>query len=177
MMAGPAADAAAYRRVIGFWRPRGAGAAFSQWFMSDLTIGGVTYCCAEQYMMAEKARIFGDNDAHASIMATREPGEMQRLGRRVRGFDAARWDAEKYNIVLRATRAKFTGHLEGILTATDGAYLVEVSPYDRIWGVGSQSTVPGTWRGENLLGKALMQVRDEKIAEINRRALQRAGDP
>lgn len=33
---------------------------FSQWAMYPIAIDGQIYCCNEQYMMAEKARLFGE---------------------------------------------------------------------------------------------------------------------
>ena len=43
---------------------------------------------------------------------------------------------------------------------------MEASPRDRVWGIGMgaknpKATERGQWRGRNLLGDALMQVREE----------------
>ena len=51
------------------------------------------------------------------------------------------------------------------LLSTGNAVIVEASPVDRIWGIGlaaddERATNPLQWRGENLLGFALMEVRD-----------------
>ena len=53
---------------------------------------------------------------------------------------------------------------------TTGTTLVEASPYDKIWGIGLKSTSPlaqnrSTWKGTNLLGKILTEVRDELSTE------------
>src|SRR5687768_6100567 len=77
----------------------------SQWHLSDFTIDGVTYNCAEQFMMAEKARVFGDVDVLAEILATSSPGKQKALGRRVRGFDSAVWDSVCRGIVYQGSVA------------------------------------------------------------------------
>lgn len=151
------------RQITGFWKPQDNNGEFSQWYMSNFTVGGITYCCAEQYMMAEKARMFNDADSLRSILATQSPSRMRSLGRRVANFDAAQWDAGKYQIVLRATREKYTqsDRLRRKLLSTGDTYLVELSASDAIWGVRSTSANPARWRGQNLLGRALMDVRAE----------------
>lgn len=151
--------------MVLFWQPP---AVFGQWTESVFTVDGVTYGCAEQFMMAEKARLFNDEATRAKILATTLPREHKALGRTVRDFDAARWDAAGLEIVVRGNLAKFGQNpaMLAALLATGDKLLVEASPLDRIWGVGLRADDPrihdrATWRGENLLGEALMRVREE----------------
>jgi predicted NAD-dependent protein-ADP-ribosyltransferase YbiA (DUF1768 family) len=46
----------------------------SQWWPCTFTVHGIDYASAEHWMMAAKARLFGDGDARARILATRDPG-------------------------------------------------------------------------------------------------------
>jgi ribA/ribD-fused uncharacterized protein len=121
-------------------------------------------------MMAGKARLFGDDDALATVLATPDPRAAKAAGRRVRGFDGPRWHAAGYDVVVQGNLAKFSQHddLRDFLLATGGRVLVEASPSDRIWGVGlardhADTLVPSRWRGLNQLGFALMEVRDRLI--------------
>lgn len=139
---------------------------FSQWYEAPFTVGGVTYPTAEHWMMAEKARLFGDGQALERILAARTPGEAKKLGREVLGFDDDAWNAARWEIVVRGNEAKFgqNPELGTYLAATGDRVLVEASPVDRIWGIGlagddPKAENPEMWRGLNLLGFALMQVR------------------
>ena len=144
---------------------------FSQWYRSTFTEGAHTFSCAEQYMMHGKAVLFGDAEVAAQILAAAHPRQHKALGRKVRGFDDHVWKQERERIVLAGNRAKFTqdAELKALLLATKGTTLVEASPYDRIWGIGlaasdPRAQDPKTWRGQNLLGKLLTQLRDELLA-------------
>ncbi|MBJ6761754.1 NADAR family protein [Myxococcaceae bacterium JPH2] len=157
------------RKFTFFWRE---GSPFSQWHPSRFVVEGKTYGCAEQYMMAGKARLFGDAEHEAAILASGSPKRHKALGRKVRGFDAARWEQERERIVYEGNRAKFTQDptLLATLLKTAGTELVEASPLDRIWGVGLSEEDPriqdpSRWRGLNLLGKVLTQLRDDLLAE------------
>ncbi len=140
----------------------------SQWARSDFKLSGAAFTCAEQYMMWRKACLFGDELIAAKILAAREPHDHKRLGQAVRNFDQGVWDAHKFEIVLTGNRAKF-GQNAGLgrkLLATGEAILVEANPRDSIWGAGLAEDDPDIfdpekWRGENLLGHILMQVRQE----------------
>lgn len=140
---------------------------FSQWWKSGFLSYGVPYCCMEQYMMAQKAELFGDKEIQKQIIACDDPAEIKKLGRRVRKFDASVWDQAKYSIVLNGNWKKFSQNpqLRDFLLNTGDQILVEASPYDTIWGIGlsadQAAAGPQSWRGENLLGFALMEVRDE----------------
>jgi ribA/ribD-fused uncharacterized protein len=155
-----------------FWghRPRRDGAlsdaCFSQWWPARFTVDGQDYLHAEQFMMAHKAQLFGDDEMRARILATPEPAAVKALGREVRGFDEAAWSAARFDLVTRGNVAKFgqEPQLRAYLLATNDAVLVEASPTDRVWGIGlaaehEHAQQPARWRGLNLLGFALMRAR------------------
>lgn len=149
--------------MVLFWQPPGV---FGQWTESRFEVDGETYRCAEQYMMAEKARLFGDEEIRRKILASESPREHKALGREVRGFDAATWERERLAIVVRGNLAKFRQNpaMLAALLQTGARTMVEASPIDRIWGVGLRADDPrihdpALWRGLNLLGEALMEVR------------------
>ncbi len=140
---------------------------FSQWYEAAFTVDGQRYLTAEHFMMAEKARLFDDQQVRAQVLDAATPGEAKALGRQVRGFDEALWLEHRYAIVVRANEAKFAQNsdLGQFLRQTGSRILVEASPVDRIWGIGlaqddEKASNPNKWRGLNLLGFALMQVRD-----------------
>lgn len=143
---------------------------FSQWFERRFTIEGDSYATAEHWMMAEKARLFGDSDTLAKIIAAPDPGRAKALGRKVRGFEAAKWDVRKRDAVFIGNFAKFSQHTDILdyLLSTRGTVLVEASPRDAIWGIGlaannSAASDPTKWRGSNLLGFVLTAVREKLL--------------
>ena len=158
--------------IIYFWghtpNPKKMTAAcFSQWYDCYFEVDGIQYHTTEQYMMASKARLFGDEEVLNEIMAASHPHDYKKLGRKIRGFEQEPWDAKKYDIVVEGNKAKFGQNpdIGDFLLSTGDAILVEASPYDKIWGIGldRETALKGTveqWQGENLLGCALMDVRD-----------------
>ena len=125
-----------------------------------------TFPTAEHWMMAGKARLFGDEEIRAQILAAPTPGRAKALGRKVRGFTEEGWRANRSRIVTEGNVAKFGAHpdLRRFLLGTGDAILVEASPSDRIWGIGlaaddPRAADPRQWRGENLLGFALVEAR------------------
>ncbi len=152
-------------RFVFFWKPP---VVFGQWTRSNFEVDSVVYTHAEQFMMAEKARLFGDELMLRKIMASTDPSEQKKLGQAVRGFDEGVWVEQRIGIVVRGNHAKFSQSEKRLnsLLATDEKTLVEASPYDRIWGIGLRpddplAEQPSRWRGMNLLGQALMTVRDQ----------------
>lgn len=141
---------------------------FSQWFPCQFEENEIVYKTAEQYMMAEKARLFNDDATLAEIIQANDPKQAKSLGRNVKNFDSQIWDEQKYEIVRKANLLKFSQNEEfkDFLISTNDKILVEASPYDRVWGIGMLETDPKAenpllWNGDNLLGFALMEVRDE----------------
>jgi len=139
---------------------------FSQFYDCEFRVDGLRYCCAEQFMMAGKARTFHDAIREKKIMASRDPADIKKLGRKVTPFSAEMWETVAYNVVARGNFYKFTQNedLKDFLLATGDKILVEASPIDKIWGIGLSAKSAGiederNWRGQNLLGRALMEVR------------------
>ena len=154
-----------------FWghTPKGErvdASCLSQWFPHPFTVGGLRYATAEHFMMAEKARRFRDNEALARVLEAKSPAEAKAIGREVRQFDAAAWDAARFGAVVRGNVAKF-GQREdfgAFLRGTREKVIVEAAPRDRVWGIGMGASnpdarIPARWRGRNLLGFALMEAR------------------
>ncbi|WP_433893940.1 NADAR family protein [Streptomyces sp. CA-111067] len=165
-------------KYLYFWghRPQRDGSpgpgCLSQWWPAPFTVDGVRYATAEHWMMAGKARLFGDEDAERRAIEAGHPKQAKGVGRSVRGFDDEVWRRERFALVTEGSRHKFAQHpdLRGYLLGTGRRVLVEASPMDRIWGIGlaaddERAKTPATWRGLNLLGFALMAARDGLAAE------------
>lgn len=141
---------------------------FSQWHLCTFVIDNVLYNCAEQFMMAEKARLFGDDHTLQDILTTHRPREQKALGRQVKNFDPVKWDQNAKLIVYRGNMAKFEQNIRlyNELMMTKGTILVEASPYDKIWGIGLGAEDPRalnreTWLGTNWLGEVLTTLRED----------------
>lgn len=150
-----------------FWQHQ-----FGQWTKRDMVdVDGTIYNCCEQYMMAKKAELFNDHATLEKIMATDSPKLQQALGREVENFEPQKWDQHKYGIVWYANYLKFTQHddLADRLLNTGNRILAEASPYDLVWGIGFEAEDPlalemANWKGQNLLGKVLMSIREALLA-------------
>ncbi len=143
-----------------------AKTCLSQWFAASFTVEDREYLTAEHYMMAEKARLFGDEEIRSAILAATHPKQAKDYGRKVRNFDPVLWESQRLPIVVAGNLAKFQQNLplQKFLLGTGDRILVEASPVDKIWGIGlaadhPDAESPEKWPGLNLLGVALMEVR------------------
>ena len=150
-----------------FWE---TDSPFSQWCGAKFEINGITFNCAEQYMMYSKAIAFGDDEIAQKILETDDPSEQKQLGRQVKDFDEEFWNEICNEIVYEGNLAKFSQNeeLQKSLLTTDDKTIVEINPKDKIWAIGlgrndERINIPVQWQGENRLGKILMRVRDELI--------------
>ena len=139
----------------------------SQWYESSFQFEGVRYQTSEHWMMAQKALLFNDSESYEKIKASTSTKEVKTLGRSVKNFGPDIWNENKINIVVGGNVHKFTQNKElfDFLKSTKKKYLVEASPNDKVWGIGLSEDDedidnPYLWEGENLLGFALMEVRD-----------------
>lgn len=139
---------------------------FSQWWQKEFSVNGIFYPTAEHFMMAEKARLFNDNQTLEEILKAKTPAEAKKLGRKVKDFNEKKWLENRFKIVVEGNYHKFSDpEYKVFLLGTANKIIVEASPVDTIWGIGlaqdSEKVYnPTMWRGLNLLGFALMEVRD-----------------
>lgn len=140
---------------------------FSQWYPSKFKENGIEFNCAEQYMMYHKALVFEDSNTVSSILMTKNPRAQKSLGRSIKNFSDEVWDKHKIEVVTQGNWLKFSRNPEyaKFLLDTGDLTIVEASPYDKIWGIGLAEDDPraldeSQWKGQNLLGKCIMTVRD-----------------
>ncbi len=140
---------------------------FGQWYPSKFILDEHSFSCVEQYMMWAKAILFDDQEMAETILLEKTPKNQKLLGRQIRYFDQTLWDEHKEKIVFKGNLAKFVQnqHLKTILLSTGDKLLVECNPFDSVWGIGLSETDPrrfdpSHWKGENLLGKILTDVRN-----------------
>ncbi|MDJ0641537.1 MAG: NADAR family protein [Erythrobacter sp.] len=139
---------------------------FSQWHHTPFEIDSIGYVCAEQYMMASKASLCGDEAILDQIMQTEDPALHKRLGSQIRRFDHEAWDRWRFDVVTTANSAKFEQNAGAArqLRNTAPTMLVEANPRDWNWGNGLQISDPANqdpaqWRGTNYLGRILTMIR------------------
>ena len=154
--------------IICFHNPDEENGFLSNWYLSDFSINGTSFTSMEQYMMYQKAVCFQDENIAEQILATKDVAKIKELGRCVSGYNDQYWNGVRQIIVFEGLLAKFTQNelLKKQLKDTQNAILAECAVKDCIWGIGlsmndSNRLKPELWKGQNLLGFALMMVRNK----------------
>ena len=154
-------------KIICFHNPDEENAYLSNWYPSDFTVNGISFSSMEQYMMYQKALRFGDTKIADKILATDDVAKIKKLGREVQGYDDSVWNGVRQIIVCEGLTAKFSQNedLKAKLLETKDVILAECAVRDKIWGIGLSITDEkrfdkDKWKGQNLLGYALMLVRE-----------------
>lgn len=153
-------------KVVCFHSPNGENGFLSNWYMSDFSVDGIQFNSMEQYMMYSKATLFGDYHMAGIILQENDPRKIKAYGRQVQGFNEEVWEVGRSDIVFKGLLAKFQSNtdLKDKLMATGDSELAECAVNDTIWGIGISMKDPkrfdkSQWKGQNLLGNLLMQVR------------------
>ena len=155
--------------VIGFRFPEEEYGFLSNWYLSDFELEGIRFSSLEQYMMYQKAKCFNDEEIMERILETDDPSTIKALGRKVSNFNSSHWNGVRQIIVYEGLMAKFSQNedLKQRLLETGDSVLAECAVSDRIWGIGlsmdDDISDISKWRGQNLLGYALMMVREHLI--------------
>ena len=161
-------------KMIGFYHEYEKYGCFSNWYPAEFDYAGVHFVNAEQFMMYHKVMMFRKYDLADRIMRSSSPEECKYIaGQKFPEFDSELWEKTCQTIVKRGVKAKFSQNKEilKILLGTGNALLAECSGNDQKWGIGIDINDPdrwqiAKWKGQNLLGRILMEVREELQQEI-----------
>lgn len=158
-------------RIVCFHNPEEENGYLSNWYLTDFVVDNIKFSSIEQFMMYKKAVCFSDREIAESILKTSDVGKIKELGRQVSGYQENIWNGVRQIIVYKGLIEKFSQNamLKEQLKETKDSVLAECAVKDRIWGIGLSMNDPkrmdiNQWKGQNLLGYALMMVR-EKLEE------------
>ena len=156
------------RKIICFHNPDEPNGYLGNWYLSAFELDGISYSSMEQYMMYQKAVLFGDDDIARQILETSDVGKIKALGRMVKGYDDRIWNGLRQLIVSKGLFGKFSQNeeLKKARLDTGDSILAECAVQDKIWGIGlsmkdDRRYDMDAWQGQNLLGFSLMYVRTE----------------
>lgn len=157
-------------KVVCFHNPNEENGYLSNWYLSKFIVDDITYSSMEQYMMYQKAICFNDIEISEKILSIDDVSKIKRLGREISNYDENYWNGVRQIIVYEGLIAKFSQNkdLKNKLIETKDCFLAECAVKDKIWGIGLSMSDPNRfnkdlWNGKNLLGYALMKVRDKLL--------------
>lgn len=127
----------------------------------------IKYSSNEQYIMYQKCKAFGDDVSAKKVLDTDDTEEQQKIGRTAKGYITSVWSGMRQTVAIRGLMAKFSQNeeLKKKLLDTGDAYLVECTGSEKVWACGIRLNdddcfYSDRWTGSNILGFALMEVRD-----------------
>lgn len=130
-------------------------------------IDGQKYNTVEHYFQAMKAKEFGDDEVYKKIISSKTSKAAKAAGKKVKNFVTEVWDAKREAVMEKGVKAKFVQHpeLRKELLETKDKIIGKADARNTFWGIGTgmsseKAKYPAKWRGQNKLGKLLMEVRE-----------------
>ena len=100
------------KKIVCFHNPDENNGYLSNWYLSGFKADGVNFSSMEQYMMYQKAVLFGDNVIADKILQTDNAGKIKAFGREVQGYNDTIWIGARQIIVYNGLLEKFRQNKE-----------------------------------------------------------------
>eukprot|EP01084_Bolivina_argentea_P140749 247386_1 len=148
-------------------------------YLSSFVANDVKYFSLEQFMMAQKAKIMGDDESFKKILNVSGDNDgsvtCKILGRGIKPWDENKWNINKEDVCFHGNYNKFAQNNElkiKLLSYDTKKVFVDGWKGNKIWGVGidiDDKTIEDkkNWKGQNLLGIVITKVRDQILKEKN----------
>ena len=141
---------------------------FSNMSQHPIEVDGNKYPSVEHYFQGMKAKEFGDTEMHDKIAIAKTGKAVKAMGKKIKNFVKEVWDAKRDEVMRTGVRSKFIQHpeLRKQLLETGDRMIGEADARNLYWGIGTAETSekskhPEKWRGQNKMGKLLMELRTE----------------
>lgn len=152
---------------------RGEMSTFSNFYTKPFIVEGHRFTSVEQYFQYSKAEFYGDSVMARKLLFTTNPARLQTLGDRLyTNKEFEEWVDFSREVLYKGIYAKFSQNpsLKKDLLST-GDYQLYEATMDRFYGCGinltSKAWEDQSWEGQNLSGRALVEVRDTLRLEQN----------
>ena len=153
-------------KAVFFHKPEEIDGFLSNWYPAKFELDGLCFTSTEQYIMYRKCAMLGDDAAAQLVLETDDVSKQQAIGRNAKPYNGVLWEGIRQVVAMHCLLAKFRQNpvLKGKLLETKDAYLVECAYSDKTWACGrgldeEQRKDVSQWKGRNILGFALMEVR------------------
>ena len=145
----------------------------SNFFQCEFTHEDHQYSSVEQYLSYRKAILFDERGLADQCLQTNDPKTQKHKVSKLKKYNFEAWNKHAAEILQPVLMSKFSQneHLTASLLATGSTEIAEASAYDSLFGIGlslnsPDAVVKAKWKGSNIQGAALTQVRDS-IKSIN----------
>ena len=140
-----------------------------------IVVNGKTFVCNEQFIVHEKAKMFGDMASASQVMQMTNPLKMKHLGGNIENYEHQRWKQNSVKIIASCNQIKYESHPAAmkVLMATGHKTIGEATA-SREWGIGininnDECLDTSKWTGANKMGKILMKIRDNQYQKLDAR--------
>lgn len=143
----------------------------SNFWVGTFLLDNIGFASAEHAYLYLKAKHFNDEDTAQKILKAPTLYHAGELAKVVKNYDDEAWLRDRFDVMVTALEHKFSDRdMKFFLMSTTTKTLVNANPYDVIWSIGlskddNRVLDERNWKGQNLLGKALMEVRSRLILE------------
>jgi len=157
--------------MVYFFSKNPENSFLSNFYDAPFKMDGTEYKTAEHAYQAQKAATF-DKPMVEKIVKAKSAQSAKSFGKKVANYNEEVWSAKQEEVMREILKAKFTQNdaIRKLLIDTEDKMIANADPRDSYWGIGTSSGTtiakdPTKWKGKNMMGKILMELRTELRSE------------